>query len=109
MNDNWLSAAHPEQLAPFPAPPAAHAPERGFEIGTRLSSNGGLGRTGVIHTAHGLIRTPAFIPVGTKANVKALTPEMVRSALRPSWPTPITCIFSPVPTSSTKPEVSPPS
>ena len=79
MNDNWLSAAHPEQLAPFPAPPAAHAPERGFEIGTRLSSNGGLGRTGVIHTAHGLIRTPAFIPVGTKANVKALTPEMVRS------------------------------
>jgi len=37
-----------------------------------------LGRTGTIHTAHGTISTPAFIPVGTKANVKALTPEMVR-------------------------------
>lgn len=35
----------------------------------------GLGRTGVIHTPHGDIRTPAFIPVGTKATVKAVLPE----------------------------------
>jgi queuine tRNA-ribosyltransferase len=32
-------------------------------------------RTGVIHTPHGDIRTPAFTPVGTKATVKTLTPE----------------------------------
>jgi queuine tRNA-ribosyltransferase len=35
----------------------------------------GLARTGVIATPHGPIRTPAFIPVGTKATVKALLPE----------------------------------
>ena len=34
-------------------------------------------RTGVLHTAHGDIRTPAFMPVGTAATVKGLTPEMV--------------------------------
>ena len=32
----------------------------------------GLGRTGVIHTPHGDIRTPAFIVVGTQASVKAV-------------------------------------
>lgn len=37
------------------------------------------GRAGVIHTAHGEIKTPAFVTVGTKATVKALTPEMVNS------------------------------
>ncbi|MBC2682440.1 tRNA guanosine(34) transglycosylase Tgt [Corynebacterium sp. 4HC-13] len=37
------------------------------------------GRTGVIHTPHGDIATPAFIPVGTKATVKTLTAEQVRS------------------------------
>ena len=34
-------------------------------------------RAGTIHTPHGDILTPAFIPVGTKANVKAMTREMV--------------------------------
>jgi queuine tRNA-ribosyltransferase len=38
-----------------------------------------LARTGVIHTPHGDIETPAFIVVGTKANVKAMVPEMVES------------------------------
>jgi queuine tRNA-ribosyltransferase len=37
-------------------------------------------RAGVIHTPHGDIETPAFIPVGTQATVKALTPEQIRSA-----------------------------
>lgn len=36
-----------------------------------------LGRTGVINTPHGAIPTPAFIPVGTKATVKAVLPESV--------------------------------
>ncbi len=34
-------------------------------------------RTGVISTKHGQIRTPAFMPVGTKATVKAMLPESV--------------------------------
>ncbi|MBW1838731.1 MAG: tRNA guanosine(34) transglycosylase Tgt [Deltaproteobacteria bacterium] len=32
-------------------------------------------RVGKIHTNHGEINTPAFIPVGTQATIKALTPE----------------------------------
>lgn len=39
----------------------------------------GLARVGEIHTEHGIIKTPAFIPVGTKATVKSLTPEQVKS------------------------------
>ena len=35
----------------------------------------GAGRAGVITTPHGEIQTPAFIPVGTKATVKAVLPE----------------------------------
>ena len=34
-------------------------------------------RTGVIHTPHGDIETPAFVPVGTQATVKSLTPEEI--------------------------------
>ena len=48
----------------------------GFEVGDRL--DGTLGRTGVIRTPHGDIRTPAFTPVGTKATVKAVMPETMR-------------------------------
>ncbi len=46
-----------------------------FDITHRLE--GTLARTGVIHTPHGDIETPAFIVGGTKATVKALTPEQV--------------------------------
>ena len=46
-----------------------------FEIKNRLE--GALARTGVIQTPHGEIKTPAFIVVGTKANVKAMIPDMV--------------------------------
>lgn len=46
-----------------------------FEVGTRL--DGTHGRTGVITTPHGAIRTPAFVVVGTKATVKAVLPETV--------------------------------
>lgn len=38
----------------------------------------GLGRAGTITTPHGVIETPAFVVVGTKATVKALTPEQVK-------------------------------
>lgn len=39
-----------------------------------------LGRAGVIKTEHGNILTPAFIPVATKATIKALTPEQIYEA-----------------------------
>jgi queuine tRNA-ribosyltransferase len=44
-----------------------------FEIRATLPN--GKGRVGVITTPHGVIHTPAFIPVGTKATVKAVLPE----------------------------------
>jgi queuine tRNA-ribosyltransferase len=43
---------------------------------TILSKNGEA-RTGIIETSHGKIRTPAFIPVATKATVKSLTPKQI--------------------------------
>ena len=54
-----------------------------FEQHTRLTDSptgkgrGGAryGRTGVIHTPHGDIRTPAFVPVATQAAMKAVLPE----------------------------------
>src|SRR5215210_7510389 len=45
----------------------------GFIPGASLPN--GLGRSGVITTPHGLLRTPAFVAVGTKATVKAVLPE----------------------------------
>jgi queuine tRNA-ribosyltransferase len=45
-----------------------------FEV---LATNA-LARTGVIHTAHGPIVTPAFMPVGTAGTVKAMTADAVR-------------------------------
>jgi queuine tRNA-ribosyltransferase len=49
-----------------------------FAITKKLA--GKLGRAGVITTPHGPIETPAFVTVGTKATVKALTPELVKDA-----------------------------
>lgn len=43
-----------------------------------LNAIDGAARTGVIHTTRGEIRTPAFMPVGTAATVKAMLPESVR-------------------------------
>ncbi|MFE3100397.1 tRNA guanosine(34) transglycosylase Tgt [Nocardia tengchongensis] len=52
------------------------ASEFSFKVGTRLE--GRHGRTGLISTPHGDIATPAFIPVGTKATVKAVLPETMK-------------------------------
>ncbi len=46
-----------------------------FHIQKELKN--GRGRVGLIKTTHGEIQTPAFIVVGTKATVKALTVEQV--------------------------------
>src|SRR5215207_8872518 len=44
-----------------------------------IHATDGAARTGVIATARGDIRTPAFMPVGTAASVKAMKPEAVRA------------------------------
>ena len=43
-----------------------------------LLARDGEARTGIIHTPRGEIRTPAFMPVGTAATVKAMLPQSVR-------------------------------
>ena len=35
-------------------------------------------RLGILHTPHGSIETPIFMPVGTQATVKAMTPEELK-------------------------------
>lgn len=44
-----------------------------------LKATDGKARTGVINTPRGEVRTPAFMPVGTAATVKAMMPESVRA------------------------------
>jgi queuine tRNA-ribosyltransferase len=55
-----------------------------FKIEKKLKNSKGeagktyLGRVGVLETPHGIINTPAFVAVGTKATVKSLTPDHVK-------------------------------
>src|ERR1700719_4292668 len=44
-----------------------------------LTATDGAARAGVLRTAHGEVRTPVFMPVGTKATVKTLMPAEVCS------------------------------
>ena len=46
----------------------------------KLIARDGVARRGEISTPRGTIRTPAFMPVGTAATVKAMLPEHVRAA-----------------------------
>ncbi len=48
-----------------------------FSIDKRMLS--ALGRAGEITTMHGVLKTPAFVIVGTKASVKAITMEQIRA------------------------------
>jgi queuine tRNA-ribosyltransferase len=48
-------------------------------VSFRIVGTDGAARAGVLETAHGEIRTPAFMPVGTKATVKSLHPDEVRA------------------------------
>lgn len=48
------------------------------EFRLSLTATDGAARTGTIHTPRGDIRTPAFMPVGTAATVKAMLPQSVR-------------------------------
>ena len=48
---------------------------RDFEV----TATDGAARAGLLHTTHGDVPTPAFMPVGTKATVKTLDPDEVRA------------------------------
>ncbi len=50
-------------------------PDFPFEIEAR----DGAARAGLLHTPRGVVRTPCFMPVGTKGTVKAISPERLRS------------------------------
>ncbi|MDE2481788.1 MAG: tRNA guanosine(34) transglycosylase Tgt [bacterium] len=45
-----------------------------------LLATDGTARRGTLRLHHGVVQTPTFMPVGTAATVKALTPEEVRAA-----------------------------
>jgi queuine tRNA-ribosyltransferase len=53
--------------------------DKGFSYEITHAADSGLARAGVITTPHGQIQTPAFIPVGTKANVKTVLPEAMEA------------------------------
>jgi len=46
----------------------------------RVIAADGTARTGEIATAHGIVRTPAFMPVGTQAAIKGVHPDDVRAS-----------------------------
>jgi len=49
-------------------------------IGFAITARDGAARRGRLTTAHGIVETPAFMPVGTAATVKAMRPEDVAQA-----------------------------
>ncbi len=73
------SASRPRRIAP-----SAAANRRYKRLMTRfaftIAATDGAARTGAIAMQRGLIRTPAFMPVGTAATVKGLRPAEVRAA-----------------------------
>lgn len=52
----------------------------GFSFQVRHRDPGTGARLGVLTTPHGVVETPAFMPVGTQGTVKGLLPGMVRDA-----------------------------
>ncbi|HKM62895.1 MAG TPA: tRNA guanosine(34) transglycosylase Tgt [Acidisphaera sp.] len=48
-------------------------------LGFDLQATDGNARAGLLHTAHGTIPTPVFMPVGTAGTVKAMTADAVRA------------------------------
>ena len=51
----------------------------GFDI--LAKSKNSNARAGVLRTAHGMVETPVFMPVGTLGSVKSLSPEDFNSFL----------------------------
>jgi queuine tRNA-ribosyltransferase len=52
-------------------------------VSFELIATDGAARAGILHTAHGPVPTPAFMPVGTKATVKGVDPDELRALRAP--------------------------
>ena len=65
--------------APMPQKRAVKGNFMATGFAFQINARDGRARTGVITTPRGDIRTPAFMPVGTAATVKAMLPESVRA------------------------------
>ena len=50
----------------------------GFKFEIEKSAENSFARTGTLTTPNGVVETPTFIPVGTKATVKSVLPEAMR-------------------------------
>lgn len=59
---------------------AAAAGHFRFEVLHHSKKPGSRARVGRIHTPHGIIDTPGFVPVGTNAAIKAMTAEQTEAA-----------------------------
>jgi queuine tRNA-ribosyltransferase len=78
MNSLPENPDHPHLAATVPSSRLASKPSAPFHF--RLLAQEGAARTGEVVTARGIIRTPAFMPVGTVGTVKALYLDQVRDA-----------------------------
>ena len=76
MRADAVNRSAPEAAGPEAAGSEAEAPFR-FEVSHRCSHS--HARCGSFHTPHGVVDTPRFMPVGTLATVKGVTPEQLRA------------------------------
>ncbi len=67
----------PPAAAVAPVAPIAAGTPDGAELPWRLGRHGRLGR---LTTPHGVVHTPAFMPVGTLGSVKGVTPQELAAA-----------------------------
>ncbi|HVP11439.1 MAG TPA: tRNA guanosine(34) transglycosylase Tgt [Phycisphaerae bacterium] len=51
-----------------------------LQFSIQKEAAGSRARLGILTTPHGLVHTPVFMPVGTRASVKGLMPEQLRAA-----------------------------
>jgi queuine tRNA-ribosyltransferase len=71
--DKTPAAAAP---APNPALTQASQPPVRYELKHVCKQSGA--RLGIVHTPHGSFETPAFMPVGTQATVKGMSPDEIK-------------------------------
>ena len=72
-----MSEITPPETSPSETSPPEISPSEAFRF--TVAARDGAARTGAITLPRGVIRTPAFMPVGTAATVKAMYPEQVRA------------------------------
>jgi queuine tRNA-ribosyltransferase len=65
-----LLSAAPQQMGLH-----ANVANSGFDVVASLDSGAGAARAGRLTTPHGVIETPVFMPVGTQATVKSVSPD----------------------------------